>query len=355
MMALASAPDGNLSVVLHAKDKIVLEDSPIPEPKENEVQLKMAAVGICGSDIHIWSDGSIGDLGITSPKTLGHEASGTVTAVGSNVTSLKVGDRVALEPGIPCLRCDICKGGRYNVCPSMLYTGLTVDGGLRRYACHPAEFCFKLPDHVSLEEGALLEPLCVAIHACRRASVYAGSKVLICGAGPIGLLCLLTVRVMGAASIVITDLVQSRLDKAVQLGADHAVLVDSKDVQEMVKRIHTALGDKPNITLECTGAPAALQTAIHATQIGGVVTLVGLGPYNIDLPIILAAFKELDVRGAIMQLNCFPTALDMIASGKVNAKPIITHHFKLSEAMKAFETAKAGADGAIKVMIHCDQ
>ncbi|XP_071498845.1 sorbitol dehydrogenase-like [Diadema antillarum] len=354
-MTCTPSPGGNLSVVLHAKNEIVLEDVPICEPQENEVQLKMGAVGICGTDIHFWSEGSVGDVTIKSPTILGHESSGTVTAVGSKVTSLKVGDRVAVEPGIPCLRCDICKRGRYNVCPHWLLSGMTADGGLTRYMCHPADFCFKLPDNVSLEEGALLEPLAVALHACRRANVFAGSKVLVCGAGPIGLLCLSIARVMGAASIVITDLEQYRLDLAVQLGADHAILVDTKDVQEMVKRIHTALGDKPNITLECTGAPAAVQTAIHASQIGGVLAVVGLGAYHMNLPIFPALMKELDIRGTNAYANCFPTALDMLASGKVNAKPIITHHFKLSEAMKAFETAKQGGSGIIKVMIHCDQ
>ncbi|XP_072166901.1 sorbitol dehydrogenase-like [Diadema setosum] len=347
---------GNLSAVLQSQGNLVLEDTPTPQPQENEVQLQMAAVGICGSDVHYWTNGRIGDFIVKAPMILGHEASGVVSAVGSKVTSLKVGDRVAVEPGVPCRMCEFCKGGRYNLCPEMSFCATPpVDGSLRRYYCHAADFCYKLPEHVSLEEGALLEPLSVGVHACKRAGVTAGSRVLICGAGPIGLVNLLTAKAMGAASVAITDLEQNRLDVATKLGADHAIRVDTRDIHEMVKRIHAALGEEPSITIECTGAPPAVQTGIHATKPGGVLVLVGMGPAELTLPIITAAVKEVDIRGIFRYVNCYPTALDMVATGKVNVKPLITHHFKLTETLKAFETAKTGEGGAIKVMIHCDQ
>eukprot|EP00057_Strongylocentrotus_purpuratus_P023238 XP_011677712.1 PREDICTED: sorbitol dehydrogenase-like [Strongylocentrotus purpuratus] len=356
-MAPSPTPgSGNLSAILRSTGNLVLEDTSIPQPTENEVQIQMHAVGICGSDVHYWTHGRIGDFIVNAPMILGHEASGIVSAVGSKVTSLKVGDRVAIEPGVPCRLCNFCKGGRYNLCPDMAFCATPpIDGSLRRYYCHAADFCYKLPDHVSLEEGALLEPLSVGVHACKRAGVTIGSKVLICGAGPIGLVNLMTAKAMGASSVVITDLEQNRLDVASKLGADHAIRVDTKDVQELVKRIHSALGEEPSITIECTGAPPSSQTGIFATRSGGVLVLVGLGPPEISLPVVNAAVREVDIRGIFRYVNCYPTALEMIASGKIDAKPLITHHFKLAESLKAFETAKTGEGGAIKVMIHCDQ
>lgn len=184
----------------------------------------MDKVGICGSDVHYWVNGRIGDFVVTKPMVLGHEAAGVVQEVGKGVTHLKagcisyafcknliliflfiLGDRVAIEPGVPCRTCDYCKGGRYNLCLEMAFCATPpFDGNLARFYTHAADFCYKLPDHMTMEEGALLEPLSVAVHACRRAGVTIGQKILICGAGPIGLVCLLTAKAMGASTVIIT-------------------------------------------------------------------------------------------------------------------------------------------------------
>ncbi|PIK47400.1 hypothetical protein BSL78_15734 [Apostichopus japonicus] len=348
--------DGNLSAVLKKKDELVLEDTPTPQPGKNEVQLQMQAVGICGSDVHYWTHGEIGDFIVRKPMILGHESSGIVSAIGEGVTHLKVGDRVAIEPGVPCRMCSFCKDGRYNLCPEMSFCATPpIDGSLRRFYCHAADFCYKLPDHVTLEEGALLEPLSVGVHACKRAGVTLGSNVLVCGAGPIGLVCLLTAKAMGAAVVGITDIAENRLEVAKKIGADFTFKVDTKDCREMAKKIQSSLGQQPDVTIECSGAPASVQTGIFSTKSGGVLVLVGLGPSEITIPIVDASVREVDIRGIFRYANCYPTALAMVASGKVDAKPLITHHFPLKKTLEAFETAKTGAGGAIKVMIHCNE
>ncbi|XP_064608605.1 sorbitol dehydrogenase-like [Liolophura sinensis] len=349
-------PTKNLSAVLMKKGDLQLVDRPIPEPGNGEVQIKIHSVGICGSDVHYWTNGEIGDFVVKAPMVLGHESCGTVSKVGEGVDHLKVGDRVAIEPAVPCRRCKYCKGGRYNLCKDIACCATPpYDGSLARYYVHAADFCYKLPDNVSEEEGALLEPLSVGIHACRRAGVSLGSVVLICGAGPIGLVNLLTAKSMGASKVLMTDIDAGRLAVAKTLGADHTVLVDTKDAKTLAEKIENLLGDAPNITIECSGAPPSIALAITATSSGGCVVLVGLGPSVVELPVVDAAVREVDIRGIFRYVNCYPTALAMVASGTVNVKPLVTHRFTLEQALQAFETTRTGADGAIKVMIKCEE
>lgn len=344
----------NLSAVLRKAGELVVENTAIPQPAKHEVQLQMKAVGICGSDVHYWVHGQCGKFLMRSPMILGHEASGVVSAVGEGVTTLAVGDRVAIEPGIPCYLCPFCKGGRYNLCVDMKFNATPpVDGSLRQFYCHPANLCFKLPDNVSCEEGALLEPLAVAVHSCNRGNVQLGSKVLICGAGPIGLVCLLTAKAMGAEKIVITDIQESRLQVARTLGADVTVLADIKDPVKMAEKINEACSWLPDVTIECSGAPSSLQSAVFATKPGGNIVTVGRGPRNVEVPIADASSREIDIKGVFRYVNCYPIALQMVASGLVDVKPLISHRFPLTESVKAFEMAKSGAEGAIKVMIEC--
>jgi L-iditol 2-dehydrogenase len=347
--------DENLSAVLQEKGVLQLQNRPIPEPKDNEVQLRMGAVGICGSDVHYLVHGRIGDFVVKAPMILGHEAAGVVSKVGKDVTTLKVGDRVAVEPGVPCRYCDYCKSGRYNLCHDIVFCATPpYDGNLSRYYCHAADFCYKLPDHVTLEEGALLEPLSVGVHACRRAGVTLGDTVLICGAGPIGLVNLLVARSLGASKIILTDIAQNRLDKAKELGADYVVKINPTDsAADQAKTVQDTLGQSPDVTIECSGAESSIKLSILATRSGGVVVLVGLGPPEVKVPIVSAATREVDIKGVFRYANCYPAALALVASGRVNVKALITHNFTLEESKDAFETSRTGAGGAIKVMIHC--
>ncbi|GLH07399.1 hypothetical protein R5R35_002892 [Gryllus longicercus] len=347
----------NLTAVLYTVNDLRLEQRPIPEPKDDEVLLQMGCVGICGSDVHYLVRGRIGDFIVKEPMIMGHEASGIVAKLGKNVTNLKVGDRVAIEPGVPCRKCNYCKEGRYNLCPSIFFCATPPDhGNLSRYYVHAADFCFKLPDHMSLEEGALLEPLSVGVHACRRANVQLGSVVLICGAGPIGLVTLLSAKAMGATNIIITDIVQNRLDIAKELGANHTVLITPDlDEQSVIKSVHKTLGTAPDISIDCSGAESSIRLAIQATKNGGVAVLVGMGAPEVKVPLVTALIREVDIRGVFRYCNDYPLALEMVASGKVNVKPLITHNFKLEETLEAFETAKTGKGNPIKIMIHCLQ
>lgn len=345
----------NLSLVLHSQGDLRLENRPTPEPGPNEVLLRMHSVGICGSDVHYWQHGRIGDFVVKKPMVLGHEASGRVIEVGSAVKHLKVGDRVAIEPGVPREMDEFCKNGRYNLSPTIFFCATPPDdGNLCRYYKHSANFCYKLPDNVTFEEGALIEPLSVGIHACRRAGVTLGSTVLICGAGPIGLVSLLVAKAMGASQVIITDLAQERLTMAKELGADFQLKVErGVKPQQLAKSIEGMLGVQPHITIECTGVESSVQTAIYATRSGGVAVMVGLGAEMASIPLVNAAVREVDIRGVFRYCNTWPMAIAMLASGKVNVKPLVTHRFPLEDAVQAFETTRQGL--GIKVMLKCDK
>jgi len=345
----------NLSAVLYGINDLRLENTSIEEPGENEVLLEMGCVGICGSDVHYLVNGRIGDFILTTPMIIGHESSGTVAKLGKNVKNLKVGDRVAIEPGVPCRVCTYCKEGRYNLCKDIVFCATPpVHGSLRRFYKHAADFCFKLPDHMSLEEGALLEPLSVGVHSCKRGKIGIDSKVLILGAGPIGLVTLLVAKAMGASKVVIADLVESRLNVAKKLGADNTYLVQkNRSEKDTVADIHAIFEGEPNRTIDASGAQASIRLAILATQSGGIVVLVGLGAPEVQIPLVNALTREVDIRGVFRYVNDYDDALKLVASGKVNVKPLITHNYKLEETKQAFETSRTGAGGAIKVMIHC--
>ncbi|XP_076664373.1 sorbitol dehydrogenase [Andrena cerasifolii] len=346
----------NLSAVLYGINDLRLEQTPIEEPDQGEVLIEMGCVGICGSDVHYLVNGRIGDFVVREPMIVGHESSGTVSKLGKNVKHLKVGDRVAIEPGVPCRTCTFCKEGRYNLCKDIVFCATPpVHGSLRRFYKHAADFCFKLPDHMTLEEGALLEPLSVGVHACKRANIGIGSRLLILGAGPIGLVTLLVAKAMGASKIVITDLLESRLSVAKTLGADDTLLVKREYTEaETVQKVCELFGEEPDKTIDASGAQASIRLAILATKPGGVAVFVGMGAPEVQIPLIHALIREVDLRGVFRYVNDYADALDLVATGKLNVKPLITHNFKLEETVKAFDTSKSGQDGVIKVMIHCN-
>lgn len=331
------------------------EQRPIPTIKDDQVLLRIDSVGICGSDVHYLVHGRIGDFIVNEPMIIGHESAGVVHQVGKSVKHLKVGDRVAIEPGVPCRYCDYCKNGKYNLCPDMVFCATPpVHGNLTRFYAHAADFCFKLPDHVTMEEASLLEPLSCGIHACKRGGVELGKKVLILGAGPIGLVTLLSAISMGSDDIIITDLMENRLKMAKELGAKHTLLVSKEmSVGEMVKSVHKTFGTEPDISIDCSGAESTTRMAILATKPGGCAVIIGMGPPEIKIPLLTGLVREIDIRGIFRYCNDYPSALAMAASGKMNLKKLITHHFDITETKQAFDTARYGRDGAIKVMIHC--
>jgi len=339
------------AAVLHGPLDLRLESRPVPTPAPDEVLVAVRAVGVCGSDVHYWRSGRIGDFVVRSPLVLGHECAGVVAEAGSAVRSLKPGDRVALEPGVPCRRCAWCKSGRYNLCPDVVFMATPpVDGAFAEYVAHPADFAYVLPEGVSLEEGALLEPLSVGLHAVRRSGLGPGGSVLVAGAGPIGLTALLAARAAGAAAVLVSDVVPNRLEMARKLGASAALDVRSVDLAAEVARLTDGLG--VDVAIECSGAPAAQTAALASLKRGGVVVLVGMGTETMALPVADLQSRELDVRAVFRYANTYPAAVGLVASGQIDLEPLVTHHFTLDEVCQAMETAHGRTGGAIKVVVH---
>jgi len=281
---------------------------------------------------------------------LGHECSGIIHAVGDNVTNVKPGDRVAIEPGIPCRFCKFCRSGHYNLCPDVHFLATPpIDGSLAQFIEHASDFVYKMPEHMSYEEGALLEPLSVAVHACDRGGVKAGSHVLITGAGPVGMVCLLVARASGATKVWITDMLEHRLALALKMGAT-GVFKASDPIPDVVKKLAAEGGVTHSI--ECSGHDGAISLCIKATNPGGKLLSIGRGHAdNQVIPLFEAADKEIDILGSFRYHGTYAKGLELVATGQVNLKHLVSHRFTLEQVQAAFETAETGKDGAIKVAI----
>ncbi|KAJ3664996.1 hypothetical protein Zmor_000521 [Zophobas morio] len=365
----ADAKD-NLSAVLCGINDLRLEQRPVPKPRDHrkylspnkpsqctptlEVLLQMESVGICGSDVHFLVHGKIGPFVVTDPMIIGHEASGTVVEIGKKVKTLKPGDRVAIEPGVGCRMCSYCKEGRYHLCPDMAFCATPpIDGNLSRFFAHDEDFCFKLPDHLTYDEGALMEPLAVAVHSLKQANFRLGQVLLVMGAGPIGLVTMLAGKAIGASAVLVTDTEDFRLKKAKDFGADCVYqMCEDKPEDEIVQEIKEELGCEPHATIDCAGAVQAIRISLKVTRTGGVVVLTGMGQLEMNIPLTSAIFREVDIKGVFRYNNDYPMAIDMVASGRANVKPLVTHHFKIEDTVKAFETAKTREGNPIKIMIH---
>ncbi|XP_041034156.1 sorbitol dehydrogenase-like [Carcharodon carcharias] len=344
----------NQALVL-ACGELKLEKRPVPELCPGDVLLKMGFVGICSTDVHFWSEGKFADMCVKKPLVLGHEASGTVVKVSCGVNHLKAGDKVTIEPIVPRENDEYVRIGRYNLSPTSFQAGFpNDDGAMCRFYVHKANYCYKLPECVSLEEGALVEPLCVAIHACQRGRVKVGQKVFICGAGPIGLLTLLVCKAIGVTMTVVCDMCQDRLEKAKCFGATIVLKVDKCTCpMELAQKVKNSLCAMPDICLECTGSDTCVQAGVYAVKPGGIVVLVGMGLVTANIPVTQATMREVDIRGSYRYTNTWHTAIALIASKKVDVKSLITSRFGLEQAQEGFECVKKGA--GIKVLLNCEQ
>ncbi|KAI1722366.1 alcohol dehydrogenase groES-like domain-containing protein [Ditylenchus destructor] len=345
--AMAQENNENISAVLYGIKDFRVEPRPVPEAGPDDLLVRVHSVGICGTDIHFWHHAAFGRIVVKEPMVIGHEASGTVEKVGQNVKNFAAGDRVVMEPNIVCQKCDHCKTGNDNRCEDV-----TMFGGFARYVTIPQAFCHKLPESVTMEEGALLEPLSCAFHGCRRAGLKQGQKVLICGSGAIGALSLLGAKSFGVSKIVATDISDARLDFIKTLGADCTVNVMGKAPKEAAEAIRQALGAEPDVVLECTGLGMSVETAIHAVKIGGTVCVVGMGGIRADLPILEAICKEIDIKTSLKYNHQeeFATVVKMVGEGKIDLKKVSTAHYKLPDIEQAFK--KTMAAEVIKVMVH---
>ena len=317
--------------------KMGFEEREIPQVKEDEVLVKLEYVGICGSDLHYYESGAIGDYVVKPPFVLGHEPGGTVVEVGRNVKHLKAGDRVALEPGKTCGHCEFCKSGRYNLCPDVVFFATPpVDGVFQEYVAHEADLCFKLPDNVSTMEGALIEPLAVGFHAAMQGGARAGQTAVVMGAGCIGLVTMMALKAMGVTKVYTVDIMEKRLQKALELGADGVINAGQADAVEEVRKLTDGKGC--DLVIETAGTQATTVQAIRMTKKGAAIVLVGYSKSGeMTLPMSLALDKELTFKTVFRYRHIYPMAIDAVAAGKVNLKGIVTDIFTLDEIQKAMD------------------
>lgn len=294
---------------------------------------------------------------VTDTHILGHESAGVILAAHPSVTHLKPGDRVAIEPDLICNQCEPCLTGRYNGCLKMRFLSTPpVDGLLRRYVNHPAQWCHKIGD-MSFENGALLEPLSVALAGVERAGVKLGDPILICGAGPIGLITLLCAAAAGAEPIVVTDIDEGRLSFAKELVPRVRTFKVERGVgvEESGQRIiELAGGVQPAIALECTGVESSINAAIHSVKFGGKVFVIGVGKPEMQLPFMRLSTQEIDLQFQYRYANTWPRAIRLVESGVVDLHRLVTHRFDIEDAVRAFETAADPKTGAIKVQIQSE-
>lgn len=286
---------------------------------------------------------------------LGHESSGVITSIGDSVTTLKVGDRVAMEPGVPCRRCNSCKAGTYNLCPKMAFAATPpYDGTLCKYYPLPEDLCYKLPDHVTLEEGALIEPLSVAVHIVKQAGVKPGQNVVVFGAGPVGLLCAAVSKSFGAAKTVCVDIQEGRLDfaKSFIKGSTTFIPSSSASAAENAAKIcdENAFSTGADIAIDASGAPPSVNTGIHVLRVGGTYVQAGMGRDEITFPIMAVCTREITVKGSFRYgSGDYKLAVELVADGKVEVGKLVSRKVGFGEAEEAFRDVKGGK--GIKILI----
>ncbi len=309
--------------------QIELEDRPMPEPGPGQVLVEVSSVGVCGSDVHWYTEGRIGDRVVDGPLVLGHEASGVVRALGPGTGRLKVGDRIAMEPGVPCRRCRACRAGQYNLCPDIRFFATPpVDGAFARYVVHDEDFCYVLPDHVSDDAGALLEPLSVGIWSTWKARISVGDRVLVTGAGPIGLVVTAVARAAGAQEVVVSDTQAVRLASATKMGA--TTIVDA------LKEPDALTGLEADVLIECSGSMEALEAGLKGLRGGARAVVVGMSPESRPrVPLAIVQWREIELTGTFRYANTYPAAVAMAASGTVHLDDLVTGYYGLAQVEEA--------------------
>jgi L-iditol 2-dehydrogenase len=333
----------NRAAVMTDLSTMVIQERPDPEPGPQQAVVQVEAVGVCGSDTAYYKVGRIGDYIVDGPIILGHEVSGQVVQIGSDVRNVAVGDRVAIEPGTPCRNCRECMAGRYHLCPDLIFLATPpYDGALVQRMAIDSRNLYRIPDEMSYEEGALLEPLSVGIWGCKRANLQAGDDVLVTGAGPVGLLAAAAARAFGAGSVTITDLSEFRLGVA-------------RDMGFVAERADAAGEDTFDVLLECSGAPGVLGSALRRLRPAGRASMIGMSKESaIALPLAQLNVNELTVSLVNRYNHTWPLAIELVSSGRVDLKRLVTHHFPLADSAEALTLGSRVPD-SIKAVIHPQQ
>lgn len=339
------------TAVMLGTGKMGFEERNIPQVKDHEVLVKLEYVGICGSDLHYYETGAIGDYIVKPPFVLGHEPGGTVVEVGKNVTHLKVGDRVALEPGKTCGHCEFCRTGRYNLCPDVVFFATPpVDGVFQEYVAHDADLCFRLPGNVSTLEGALIEPLAVGFHAAIQGDAHLGQKAVVMGAGCIGLVSMMALKARGVSEVYVVDIMEKRLSKALELGADRVINGAQENVEEKIRQLTDGRG--VDLVIETAGTEITTRQAVSIAKKGSVIVLVGYSRSGeMTLPMSLILDKELTLRTVFRYRHIYPMAIEAVSQGKVNLKGIVTDIFDLDDVQKAMDYSVNNKADIVKAVI----
>ncbi|KAA3447572.1 NAD(P)-dependent alcohol dehydrogenase [Mesorhizobium sp. SARCC-RB16n] len=339
------------ALVLEKQGELSLREIALPlDVGPDDVRIAIHTVGVCGSDVHYYTHGAIGSYVVRAPMVLGHEAAGTVVEVGANVTSLKVGDRVCMEPGVPNLSSRATRLGIYNVDPDVTFWATPpVHGILAPYAVHPAAFTYRLPDNVSFAEGAMVEPFAIGMQAASRARIVPGDVAVVVGCGPIGIMIALAALAGGCSKVLISDFSAPKLKIAAQYAGIVPVNVGERSLVDAVAAATDNWG--ADIVFEASGSPKAFADLFDVVRPGGAVVLVGLPVEPVALNVPAAISKEVRIETVFRYANIFDRALQLIASGKVDLKPLITGTYDFADSIKAFERAAEGNPQDVKLQI----
>ncbi len=341
------------AVVLEGIGEIRLRDIDVPgtaEPADNEVRIAIKAVGICGSDVHYYQHGRIGDFIVREPMILGHEAAGVVTALGAKVTHLKVGDRVCMEPGVPEFGSRETLGGHYNLDPSVRFWATPpIHGCLTPEVVHPAALTYRLPDTVSFAEGAMVEPLAIGVYAALKGAIRPGDVAVVAGAGTIGMMVAFAALASGCAKVIVSDVAKPKLD----LLADHAGVVTVDLNREKLADVvaHETEGRGADLFFEASGSPRAFDDLMDVVGRGGRVVLVGMPQDRVPLDVVALEVKEISVTGIFRYANVWERSIALLASGKIDLKPLISAKYPFDQSVAAFQRAAQQHASDVKIQI----
>ncbi len=342
------------ALVLEKQHELALRDIDLPmETGPGMVKIKLHTVGVCGSDVHYYTHGRIGPFVVNEPMVLGHEAAGTVVEVGTGVTSLRVGDRVCMEPGVPDPNSRASRLGMYNVDPAVTFWATPpVHGVLTPYVVHPANYTFKLPDNVSFAEGAMVEPFAVGMQAATKAKITPGDTAVVLGAGPIGTMVAIAALAGGCARAIVADLAQPKLDIAARYQGVIPVNIREKNVVAEVKRLTDDWG--ADVVFECSGSPNAWRSIAELPRPGGTIVVVGLPVEPVDFDVADLSVKELRIESVFRYAHQYERAIALMASGRVDLKPLISETFGFEDSIKAFDRAVEARPTDVKLQIRME-
>jgi len=339
------------ALVLEEKGKLSLRDFPIAQTmRPDDVKIAIHTVGICGSDVHYYTHGKIGPFVVKAPMILGHEASGTVIATGANVKNVKAGDRVCMEPGIPDPNSRASKLGLYNVDPAVTFWATPpIHGCLLPEVVHPSAYVFKIPDNLSFAEGAMAEPLAIGVQAALKAQIRPGDVAAVTGAGPIGMMVALAALASGCSRVIVSDVAQPKLDIIAKYAGIETVNIKKQPVVDYVRE--TTNGWGADVVFEASGAAPAILDVANLVAPGGTCVMVGMPVDPVPVDLVRLQTKEATLKTIFRYANVYDRTINLMASGKIDLKPLITETFAFADSVKAFERAAEGRQTDVKLQI----